>query len=125
MKEEKTLFEQLYKSGEEHFARFTRELFSHPSFAAAVETAVRNASKTKGKVDRNIAAFLGMLNIPSKADYSKLLAKVETLQGSLVNVNIKLDRLLAAKERSGSPFRRRTSRAKATTSGGKKPPPAS
>lgn len=110
MKDEKTLFEQLYESGEEHFTRFTRELFAHPSFSAAVEKALRNAAKTKGTVDRNINAFLGLFNIPSKADYSKLLAKVETLQGSLVNVNIKLDRLLAAKEKTSRTPRRRTSR---------------
>jgi len=117
MKDEKTLFEQLYESGEEHFTRFTRELVSHPSFSAAVEKALRNAAKTKGTVDRNINAFLGLFNIPSKADYSKLLAKVETLQGSLVNVNIKLDRLLAAKEKTGRTPRRRTSRS--NTMGGR------
>jgi hypothetical protein len=120
MKKEKTLFEQLYESGEEHFARFTRELFSHPSFSAAVEKALRNAAKTKGTVDRNINAFLGLFNIPSKADYSKLLAKVETLQGSLVNLNIKLDRVLAAKEKPGRTSRRKTSRSNPTGSREKK-----
>jgi len=125
MKEEKTLFEQLYESGEEHFTRFAREIFSHPSFSAAVEKALRNASKTKGTVDRNINAFLGLFNIPSKADYSKLLAKVETLQGSLVNLNIKLDRLLAAKEKAGRTPRRRTSRSNAAANRGKRSPPTS
>lgn len=122
MKDEKTLFEQLYESGEEHFTRFTRELFSHPSFSAAVEKALRNAAKTKGTVDRNINAFLGLFNIPSKADYSKLLAKVETLQGSLVNANIKLDRLLAAKEKTRRTPRRGTSRSNTTGGREKKNP---
>jgi len=71
-----------------------------------MERAFRNAASTKGKVDKNIAALLSLFNLPSKADYTKLLAKVETMQGSLVNVNIKLDRLLAAKEKARRPSRR-------------------
>ena len=35
------------------------------------------------------------LNVPSRADYNRLLAKIEALQGSLVNLSMKLDRLLA------------------------------
>jgi hypothetical protein len=121
MKEEKTLFEQLYESGEEHVVRFIKEVFSHPSFSAAMEKALRNASKTKGQMDRNINAFLGLFNIPSKADYSKLLAKVETLQGSLVNLNIKLDRLLAAQEKTRKTPRRKTPRPVTVAHSKKKP----
>jgi hypothetical protein len=42
--------------------------------------------------------ILNLLNLPSKADYKKLSTKVEALQGSLVNLNIKLDRILAQRE---------------------------
>ena len=48
--------------------------------------------------------LLGLLNMPSKADYNRLLSKIEALQGSLVNLNIKVDRLLAERDR---PKRRR------------------
>jgi len=95
MKEEKTLFEKIYEAGEEQLARFAKEVISHPTFSAALEKALRNAAATKGKMDRNVTTLLGLFNIPSKADYNKLLAKVEAVQGSLVNLNIKLDRLLA------------------------------
>jgi hypothetical protein len=53
-----------------------------------------------------------LLNLPSKADYNRLLAKIESLQGSLVNLNIKLDRLLAERER---PKRRRGERQAASS----------
>ncbi len=99
MAEEKTLFEKLYEVGEENLARFTEDVLSNPVFSDSVDQTLRNAAKTKGKVDQNIAALLGLLNLPSKADYDKLLAKVETVQGSLVNVNMKLDRLLATQEK--------------------------
>src|SRR5215510_3876137 len=108
MKEEKTLFEKLYESGEEHLTRFAKEVLSHPSFASAMEKAFRSAAATKGKVDQNVDALLGLFNIPSKSDYNKLLAKVETVQGSLVNLNIKLDRLLATQERKKKRSQRQT-----------------
>jgi hypothetical protein len=108
MAEEKTLFEKLYEVGEENLARFAEEVISNPAFSDTVDQTLRNAAEAKGKVDQNIAALLELLNLPSKADYDKLLAKVETVQGTLVNINMKLDRLLAAQEKKPN----RTARAK-------------
>jgi hypothetical protein len=42
---------------------------------------------------------LGLLNLPSRADFGKLLTKLDVIQGSLVNLTIKVDRLLAAERR--------------------------
>ena len=111
MKEEKTLFEKIYEAGEEQLTRFAKEMIAHPSFSATLEKAFRNAAATKGKVDRNVNILLGLFNLPSKSDYNKLLAKVEAVQGSLVNLNIKLDRLLATgvfKEKTKKTPRRKT-----------------
>lgn len=98
-KEEKSLFEKLYEASEEQAARFAKEVASHPSFASVIEKALHNAMGAKGKIDKNVNQFLGLLNIPSKSDYNKLLAKMETIQGSLVNLNIKIDRLIAGLEK--------------------------
>jgi hypothetical protein len=67
---------------------------------------VQKALETKGRVDRNIQTILALLNLPSRADVSKLLTKIEALQGSLVNLNLKVDRLLA----DGATRRQRTAR---------------
>lgn len=99
MAEEKTLFEKLYEVGEENLARFAQDVLSNPAFSDSMDQTLRNAAKTKEKVGQNIAALLALLNLPSKADYDTLLAQLETVQGSLVNVNMKLDRLLAAREK--------------------------
>ena len=109
--EEKSLFETLYEAGEEQVSRFAKEAVAHPSFSSVMEKTLRGALETKGKVDQNINYILGLLNLPSKADYTKLLAKIETLQGSMVNLNIKFDRLLAAVEKpkkSSRPKRKST-----------------
>jgi hypothetical protein len=51
--------------------------------------------------------LLGLLNLPSHADLARVVTKLEVIQGSLVNLNLKVDRLAAAKPRR----RRRRSRA--------------
>lgn len=115
-KEEKSLFEKLYEASEEQVSRFAKEAVVHPSFSSFMEKALRNAVEAKGKIDKNVEHMLNLLNVPSKSDYNKLLAKIETLQGSLVNLNIKIDRLTATLEKSKRPIRRKTKRTPTTTS---------
>jgi hypothetical protein len=95
--------------GEARLVQFAEELLANPRMADAFSAALTRAARTKGQVDRNMQMLLGMLNLPSKADYNRLLSKIESLQGSLVNLNIKLDRLLADRER---PKRRRPEKPK-------------
>jgi ATP-dependent exoDNAse (exonuclease V) alpha subunit len=99
-KEEKSLLEKLYEASEEQASRFAKEVASHPSFSSVLEKALRNAMEAKGKIDKNVGQILSLLNVPSKSDYNKLLAKIESLQGSLVNLNIKVDRIIASLEKS-------------------------
>ena len=110
MKEEQTIFDKLYEAGEEGMARFAKEALSYPTVSEFLKQALRNASSTKGKIDKSMDTVLALLNLPSKEDYNRLLAKVETVQGSLVNLNIKLDRLLAEQKKSKkSTSRKKTS----------------
>jgi hypothetical protein len=90
-------------------ARFAKEALSYPTVSEFLKQALRNASSTKGKIDKSMDTVLALLNLPSKEDYNRLLAKVETLQGSLVNLNIKLDRLLAEQKKGKkNPSRKKT-----------------
>jgi len=109
MKEEQTIFDKLYEAGEEGMARFAKEALSHPAVSGFMKQAFRNASSTKGKIDKSMDTLLALLNLPSKEDYSRLLAKVETLQGSLVNLNIKIDRLLAQQNKGKKSVQRKKS----------------
>jgi hypothetical protein len=43
--------------------------------------------------------ILGLLNVPSRKDVIRLSNKLEAIQGSLTNLNLKVDRLLAAQVR--------------------------
>ncbi|HZP42583.1 MAG TPA: hypothetical protein VFD84_13885 [Candidatus Binatia bacterium] len=65
--------------------------------------ALQRAMQTKGQLDRNMQTVLGLLNIPSRADVRKLQTKLDALQGSLVNLNLKIDRLIEARARRSRP----------------------
>lgn len=109
--QDQTFFQRIYEMGEERLNVLAEELLANPKFAEILGSTLQKAMDTKGRVDRNMQTILGLLNVPSKADYRKLATKIEALQGSLVNLNIKLDRILAAQQQGspagGAPKRRR------------------
>lgn len=63
-------------------------------------SAVHAGMETKGRIDRNIQTVLGLLNLPSRADVNRIVSKLEVLQGSLTNLNLKVDKLLADRPRT-------------------------
>ena len=113
-REERSMFSWIVEAGEARLVQFAEELLANPKMADAFSTALHRAARTKGQVDRNMQMLLGLLNMPSKADYNRLLSKIEALQGSLVNLNIKVDRLLADRDRPKP--RRRTDKPEAASS---------
>jgi hypothetical protein len=90
--------------GEAQLARLAEELLANPRFADAFARALEKALATKGRMDRNMQTVLGLLNLPSRSDVQRLLTKLEAIQGSLVNLNLKVDRLMSA--RASRPRRR-------------------
>jgi polyhydroxyalkanoate synthesis regulator phasin len=94
----RNLFQRIRELGEEQLNRVFDDVKSSPRFADILGKTLHQAMSTKGTVDRNMQTILSLLNLPSKADYKKLATKVEALQGSLVNLNIKLDRILAQQQ---------------------------
>ena len=63
--------------------------------------------EAKGTVDRNIQTVLGLLNVPSRHDVTKLATKLEAIQGNLMNLNLKVDRLLSERAARRDRLRRR------------------
>jgi hypothetical protein len=97
-KEPDSLWQRLVGAGEERLGQFAEEILSSPHVTEALASALRRAARTKGQVDRNMQAVLSALNLPTRGDLARVVNKVEVLQGSLVNINIKLDRLLAERD---------------------------
>lgn len=91
------VFTWIYSLGEGGLSKLLRVFFGSGLDApGAFTTGTQTFARAKGRFDRGMHAFLSLVNLPSKTDYNRLLSKVEVLQGSLVNLNIKVDRILAA-----------------------------
>jgi dTDP-4-dehydrorhamnose reductase len=99
--EQQNLLQWLLERGEQGVGQVLEDVLGRPGVSDGLAKVVKRAAQTKGRMDKNAETVLHLLNLPSRADYHKLLVKIEHLQGSLVNLNMKLDRLLAAQEKSG------------------------
>jgi hypothetical protein len=90
-------------------SRLAEELLANETVSQAFAVAMRKGIETKGRIDRNVQTMLQMLNLPTRADLARLQTKLEVIQGSLVNLSLKVDRLLAEREGNGRrPARKRT-----------------
>jgi hypothetical protein len=125
--EVRSMLSGLFERGEEVVGVFLEELGKNPRVREQLGKTVERAVDAKRRVDRTTQSVLSALNVPSRADYNRLLAKIEALQGSLVNLSIKMDRVLAhqhgAAPGSGAaskprPARRRPAKAAAPDAGG-------
>ncbi len=82
--------------GEEVFGVFLEELGKNPKVREQVGKTLERAVDAKRAVDKNMQTVLSALNVPSRADFHRVLTKIENLQGSIVNLSMKVDRLVAA-----------------------------
>jgi hypothetical protein len=106
--EDTIILKRLYDFGEAQLGRLAEELLASPRFAEAFSHALRRAMATKGQVDRNMQTVLSLLNVPSRSDLNRLATKLDALHGSLVNLNLKVDRLAAGRSpRRSGPRRKR------------------
>jgi hypothetical protein len=93
--EARSLLSGLYERGEEVVSVFLEELTKNPRVRDQLGKTVERAVDAKRRVDRNMQTILSVLNVPSRADYNRVLAKIDVLQGSLTNLSMKIDRVLA------------------------------
>ncbi len=97
-KQPKNLLDWVVTQGNAAVTQVLEDVLGRPGVAEGLSNVVQRAAKTKGQMDKNAQTILHLLNLPSSADYQTLKTKIETLQGSLVNLNMKLDRVLAQQQ---------------------------
>jgi len=115
---DQSLLSQVYERGEDAISQLLDELLGAKNVAARAGRTAGRAAEVRKHLDRNMGLLLSLFNLPSRSDYNKLLAKIDALEGTLVNTNMKLDRLLAtqtdgtAREQKAQrkPKRRRSSK---------------
>jgi hypothetical protein len=96
--EAQNMIARLFERGEEVVGVFLEELLGNRNVREQLSKTAGRAAGAKKRVDQNMQALLSLLNVPSRADYQRLLTKIEGLQGSMVNLSMKLDRLIAAQQ---------------------------
>ncbi len=77
--EGKGLLDRLKERGEEVFTQLSGELMSNRHFVKAMEGAMRG----KQKVDEAAARALKSMNVPTRTEFKKAVARIETLEEEL------------------------------------------
>ncbi len=94
------LVSKLLHMSEEGLQSFFNEVMADDGLRRALGRAGERFMTNKNRFDRNVETLLDFVNIPSKRDVRELKARLDHLNGQVVNLSMKLDRLLAQPEKA-------------------------
>jgi hypothetical protein len=83
---------------EEGVSSFLNELMANEAWRRRLGRAGERFLANKQSFDRNVETLLDFVNIPSKRDVRELKTRLDHLNGQLVNLSMKIDRILAEAE---------------------------
>ena len=89
------LISKLRAMGEEGISSFFSEVMSNDRLRGRLGNAGERFMANKQNFDRNVETVLDFVNIPTKKDVRDLKQRLDHLSSQLLNLNIKLDRILA------------------------------
>jgi len=90
-----SLIERLRQMSEEGVSSFLNELMANEAWRRRLGHAGERFLANKQSFDRNVETILDFVNIPSKRDVRELKMRLDHLNGQLVNLSMKIDRMLA------------------------------
>jgi len=93
--EAEKLVSMLRRMSEEGLASFFNEVMANDAMRRALGRAGARFMDNKGRFDRSVETLLDFVNIPSKRDIRELKSRLDHLNGQLLNLNIKLDRMVS------------------------------
>ena len=99
------LISMLRRMSEEGVASFFGEVMSNDALRRALGRAGERFIDNKGRFDRSVETLLDFVNIPSKRDIRELKSRLDHLNGQLLNLNIKLDRVMSEPAKAPRPKR--------------------
>lgn len=85
MSDDRGLLDRLKAKGEEAFGQVSSQLMSNPAFVKAMETAFRG----KEKLDAAVGRALKQMNIPTRSEFKKALARIEALEREVASLRQK------------------------------------
>jgi polyhydroxyalkanoate synthesis regulator phasin len=116
-----SLMSKLRQMSEEGVASFFKEVMANEGLRRTLGRAGESFFSNKQSFDRNIETILDFVSIPSKRDVRELKARLDHLNGQLVNLSIKIDRMLAESQTKSGPSTNSISKTRAA----RKPVPKS
>ncbi len=90
-----SILSKLRKMSEEGVMSVFNEVMSNQRLRRGLGRAGEQFMHNKAAFDRNVETVLDFVNIPSKKDVRELKARLDHLSSQLLNLSIKLDRVLA------------------------------
>ena len=112
--EAENLLERLRQMSEEGVSSFLNELMANEAWRRRLGRAGERFLANKQSFDRNVETVLDFVNIPSKRDVRELKARLDHLNGQLVNLSMKIDRILAESGSGAVETKTRSSRPRRT-----------
>src|SRR5271170_5632594 len=100
-REAENLIGRLRQMSEEGAASFFSELMASETLRKRLGKAGEQFLNNKQSFDRNVETVLDFVNIPSKRDVRELKARLDYLNSQIVNLSMKIDRMLASSEATG------------------------
>ena len=92
------IISKLRQMSEEGLGSVMGELMANERMRKGLGRAGERLMANKHVFDRNVETVLDFVNIPSKRDIRELKSRLDTLSSQLVNLSMKIDRMLAAGE---------------------------
>jgi polyhydroxyalkanoate synthesis regulator phasin len=96
------IISKLRQMSEEGLGSVMGELMANERMRKGLGRAGERLMANKHVFDRNVETVLDFVNIPSKRDIRELKSRLDTLSSQLVNLSMKIDRMLAAGEMPAS-----------------------
>jgi len=85
MSDETGIFDRLKAKGEAVFAQVSKELMANPHFMKAMGGALEG----KAKFDHAVGRALRTMNIPTRSEFKKALARIEALEAEVGRLKAK------------------------------------
>ncbi len=92
------IISKLRQVSEEGLGSVVGELMANERMRKGLGRARERLMANKHAFDRNVETVLDFVNIPSKRDIRELKSRLDTLSSQLVNLSMKIDRMMASGE---------------------------
>src|SRR5207245_992716 len=100
--EAESFIAKLRQMSEEGVTSFFNEIVANENLRRRLGRAGQQLLSNKQSFDRNVETLLDFVNLPSKRDVRELKARLDHLNGQLVNLSMKIDRMLDRAEEPGA-----------------------